>query len=370
MMATVFEPTTLAGIRMRNRLVRSATWEGMADPEGLVTEGLVLFYSALAAGEAGLIISSYLYIDRVGRQSIGQLSAASDDCIVGLSKIAQAVHETGGSIVGQIVHCGGQANREFNGSVQPVAPSSVDSPGYLEIPRALSDSEVEGVIDRFVAAAARLKSAGFDGVQLHGAHGYLLSQFLSPSRNLRSGSFGGSLEKRARVTLEVVRRIKAKVGVGFPVMIKMNCSDFHDGSMTNDDAVAFARLLSRAGIDAVEISGGTPGAGKKGAVRSDILGPQDEAYFRSLARPIRTAVPEVPLMLVGGLRSLEVIEDVLEKGEADYFSMSRPLIREPDLPRRWRMGDRRRAACESCLKCFGPTRRGEGVRCVQVEGGR
>jgi 2,4-dienoyl-CoA reductase-like NADH-dependent reductase (Old Yellow Enzyme family) len=248
-----------------------------------------------------------------------------------------------------------------------VAPSAVGSPGYRELPRELTTAEIDEAIKDFARAARRLVDAGFDGVQLHGAHGYLLSQFLSPSRNMRTDGYGGTVENRSQFCMNVYRAVRAEVGPDFPVMIKLNANDFMEGSTTDEDACFLASALAADGIDAIEVSGGTPGSGKLGAARPDIVGPEDEAYFLPQAQAIRRAAPDVPLMLVGGLRSLDVMEHILDSGAADYFSLSRPLIREPDLPARWQKGDRRRADCVSCLGCFGPARKGDGIRCVQAE---
>ena len=366
-MASIFEATVLSGVEVQNRLVRSATWEGMADDEGRVTPELVRVYEELADGGVGLIISSYLYVQPAGKQSVGQVGIHSDDTVPGLTKLAQAVQERKGKLVGQIVHCGGQADRRQNDGYKPVAPSAIKSPGYREIPHELTAHEIENLIGDFAAAARRLVDAGFDGVQLHGAHGYLLAQFLSPLRNRRTDSYGGPVENRSRFCLDVYRAVRAEVGPSFPVMIKLNASDFMEGSTTEEDACHLASALAGEGIDAIEVSGGTPGSGKLGATRPNILEPEDEAYFLPQAEAIRRAAPGVALMLVGGLRSPEVMERILESGSADYFAMSRPLIREPDLPARWQRGDRRRADCVSCLGCFGPARKGEGLHCVQTQ---
>jgi len=226
---------------------------------------------------------------------------------------------------------------------------------------------IRDLITRFAVAAGRLRSAGFDGVQLHGAHGYLLAQFLSPLRNQRTDGYGGSLDKRARFTREVAAAVRAEVGADWPVMIKLNAHDFLEGSTTERDSTFLAAALAATGIDAIEVSGGTGGSGKLGAARRNIETVDDEAYFLPQARAIRAAAPGVPLMLVGGMRSLETIEAVIASGVADYIAMARPLIREPGLPARWAAGDRRRAACVSCSGCFTPAARGEGIRCVQIE---
>jgi 2,4-dienoyl-CoA reductase-like NADH-dependent reductase (Old Yellow Enzyme family) len=363
-MKTIFDTTTINGLEIRNRLVRSATWEGLADRDGGVTERLVRVYRELADGGVGLIITGYMAVRADGRQSLTQLLVDDDDTIPGLARVADAVHEGGGKVVAQIVHCGGQATREATGQ-RPVAPSEVASPGYSELPRALSNDDVNTLIAGFANAARRLKNAGFDGVQLHGAHGYLLAQFLSPSRNRRDDRWGGDVERRSRFTRKVLEAVRIVVGADWPVMIKLNGNDFLAGSTTEDDACHLAAGLAEDGIDAIEVSGGTGGSGKLGAVRTKIENEVDEAYFLPQAQVIRVAAPNVPLMLVGGIRSLETMEAVLAAGQADYFSMSRPLIREPDLPNRWAAGDRSRARCVSCSGCFGPARKGEGLRCVQ-----
>ena len=368
MMSAIFEPTNLCGIELGNRLVRSATWEGLADADGGVTPALLQIHEDLADGGVGLIISSYLYVQTLGKQALGQIGVYSDELIPGLTDLARVVHERGGKIVGQIVHCGGQADRRLSGGLQPVAPSALDSPGYSMTPHELTSDEIHGIIEDFATAARRLQKAGFDGVQLHGAHGYLLAQFLSPLRNRRTDEYGGSLENRARLCLEVFRAIRSEVGKDFPILIKLNANDFLEGSTTEQDACYLAAALAAEGIDAIEVSGGTPGSGKLGAARPNIREPGDEAYFLPQAQAIRRAAPSVPLILVGGMRSPEIMEEILEAGTADYFSMSRPLIREPGLPARWKSGDLRRAACISCLGCFGPARKGEGIRCVQAAG--
>lgn len=365
-MQQIFEPTEINGMELKNRLVRSATWEGLADGQGRVTDPLVRIYEDLALGGVGLIISSYMYIEVGGRQNPTQIAVDRDEMIGDLGRLARAVHERGGKLVGQIVHCGGQVTEAGVEGRQSVAPSAVDSPGYPATPRALSTGEVERIIEQFGDAAARLKEAGFDGVQLHGAHGYLLAQFLSPSRNRRDDRFGGNLESRARFAQEVYRAVRERVGDSFPTMIKLNGHDFLEGSTEEEDSTYLSRALVEAGIDAIEVSGGTPGSGKLGAARKDILLPEDEAYFLPQARAIRGFVPRVPLMLVGGLRTLATMERVLAAGDADYFSMCRPLIREPDLPARWQRGEKAGSPCVSCLKCFGPTRKGEGLRCMQL----
>jgi 2,4-dienoyl-CoA reductase-like NADH-dependent reductase (Old Yellow Enzyme family) len=364
MTRAIFDTTVINGLEMNNRLVRSATWEGMGDPDGSVNDRVIDVYRELADGGVGLIITGYMAVRADGRQASTQFLVSDDRFTAGLARLADTVHEHGGKVVAQIVHCGGQANREATG-LGPVAPSAVVSPGYPEVPIELSPADIEDIIRCFADAARRVKDAGYDGVQIHGAHGYLLAQFLSPVRNQRRDEWGGSLGKRSRFALEVLRSIRLEVGPDWPVMIKLNAHDFLEGSTTEVDSSYLAAKLAAAGIDAFEVSGGTGGSGKLGAARAKIVTENDEAYFLPQAAAIRAAAPGVPIMLVGGMRSLEKMEAVLASGVADYFSMSRPLIREPGLAKRWAAGDHRRAACVSCSGCFVPARKGEGIRCVQ-----
>lgn len=363
-MKSIFEPTIINGMTIANRLVRSATWVGLGDTDGRVNDRVLEVYRTVADGGVGLIITGYISVRRDGRQHATQLAADRDELIPGLAELASVIHAHGGKVVGQIVHCGGQADRYANGGLRPVAPSAVASPGYPEVPRRLTVTDIQDVIACFARAAGRLRAAGLDGVQLHGAHGYLLAQFLSPARNLRTDGYGGSPERRTRFAREVYAAVRAEVGTDWPVMIKLNAHDFLEGSTTEQDSTVLASALAGAGIDAIEVSGGTGGSGKLGAARQNIVTVEDEAYFLPQARAIRRAAPDVPLMLVGGMRSYEKVEETIASGDADYVAMARPLIREPDLPARWAAGDHRRAACVSCSGCFAPAARGEGIRCV------
>jgi 2,4-dienoyl-CoA reductase-like NADH-dependent reductase (Old Yellow Enzyme family) len=224
--------------------------------------------------------------------------------------------------------------------------------------------EIRRVVDAFGKSAVRAEKAGFDGVQIHAAHGYLLSQFLSPFFNKRSDAYGGSLENRLRIVLEVFQGIKGQVGADFPVMIKMNAQDFLEGGLSMDEALNAATVLAEVGIDAIELSGGTPYSGKRTPVRTGKLeSPDDEVFYLHEAGAYKKRVT-APLMLVGGIRSFEVAERLVDEGTTDYVSLCRPLIREPDLIQRWKSGDLRKSACISDNGCFKPGRAGEGIYCV------
>ena len=230
----------------------------------------------------------------------------------------------------------------------------------------MTEVEITRVISAFAAGAKRAQTAGFDGLQIHGAHGYLLSEFLSPFVNRRQDQYGGPIENRARFVLEVLRAIRGAVGNDYPVLIKMNCQDFHDNGLSLEDSVQAAALLAAEGIDAIEISGGNARSGKLGPNRVGIKSEEKESYFQSEARAFRENVT-VPLILVGGNRSFQLSERIVNDGIADYISMCRPLIREPDLVNRWKSGNRLKAACLSDSRCFVPARTGKGIYCVMDE---
>lgn len=360
-----FEVTTIGRIALRNRIVRSATWEGMCDGNGAPTEKLLSCHEALAKGGVGLIIGGYAYVSPEGKQTFGKMGVHDDSLVPSLRGLTRRVHDNGGKIAAQLVHAGGQANRKVSG-YPPVAPSAVSLPFYPEVPAELDHAGIGRIVADFARSAARAKEAGFDGVQLHGAHGYLLGQFLSPLTNVRGDEYGGCLENRARILVETVGAVKQTAGKDYPVWIKLNGDDFVSGGTTAEEAASVARFLETAGIDAIEVSGGTPASGGRTPARTSIDSVEKEGYHRDLSRGIKRQV-RIPVGVVGGFRTLSVIEDTLLVGDADFVSLSRPLIREPGLVNRWASGDRGRAACISCNGCFLPALRGEGIRCLPVK---
>lgn len=361
-MAELFEKTIIKGMTLRNRLVRSATWEGLCGKDGRPSENLIRLYRRLAEGGVGLIVSGYAFVKPEGKGAPGKMGIHRDDFKADYEKMANAVHEAGGIIAVQIVHAGGQARSSVTGQ-QPVAPSAVQLPQYPEMPVELSKEEIRNIVTAFANAARRVKEWGFDAVQLHGAHGFLINQFLSPLTNHRSDEYGGPVEKRSRFLLDVYQTVRETVGFDFPVLIKLNGSDNLDGGLEIDDAVYAARMLSKVGIDAIEVSAGTPASGERTAARVKIDKPELEGYNLDLARKIKDAV-SCPVMVVGGFRSFEIAEKAVQEDGFDYIALSRPLIREPNLPNRWRNGDRSPALCISCNGCFKPGIEEGGIYCV------
>ena len=365
-MPDLFKSCVVNGMVLANRFVRSATWEGLATQDGAATPKLVRMMEQLALGKVGLIISGHAYVTREGRGSSGQLGAYSDELIPGLADMAAAVHAAGGRIALQISHAGIRS-ASVPGGPEPAGPSTV----LLETGpagRAMTREDMAAVCLDFARATARAKTAGFDAVQIHAAHGFLLSEFLSPFFNQRTDDYAGSRESRARLVLEVLKAVRNAVGPDFPVLIKMNSEDFLPGGLTVEDMVATAELLQEAGIDAVELSGGTFLSGKLSfsrtgsrPVKADPA--HTEAYYEAAARSYKRAV-KTPLMLVGGIRTLETARSLVADGVADHICLCRPLIREPHLVARWLAGDTRPALCVSDNGCFQPAREGKGVYCT------
>lgn len=362
----MFEKTEINGMTLANRFVRSATWEGMAGDDGSVEQQLIALMAKLARGGVGLIISSHAYISREGQAGLKQLGIYDDSLLPGLGEMTAAVHENGGRIVAQLAHAGLHAAGKLTGQAA-LAPSAVE--GFSKTPcKAMTEDDIKRVVEAFAAAAVRARTAGFDGIQLHAAHGYLLSQFLSPVYNRRTDAFGGGIENRARVAMMVLKAVRKQVGDDFPVLVKLNCGDFMDKGLTTPEAVTVAGMLVRGGIDAIEVSGGLFINPKMSPSRMGITTEAKEAYFQAEAGSIREEV-DVPLILVGGNRSIAVASSILADGTADYISMSRPFIREPDLIKRWQSGDLGKARCLSDNKCFAPAMAGKGIYCVMDRDG-
>ena len=360
-MSILFDQTTINGMTLRNRFVRSATWEGMAAEDGACTPRLTALMGQLAEGGVGMIITSHAYVHPAGQAGPWQLGIYKDELIKGLRDMTGAVHDRGGRIVVQAAHAGFFANAKLTGQT-PLAPSQVE--GFAKGERKeMTGGDIEEITEAFGEAARRAREAGFDGVQIHSAHGYLLSQFLSPVFNRRRDEYGGVVENRAKALLGVLKRVRAAVGEDFPVLVKMNSEDGLEGGLTREDSLQVGAMLQRGGIDAIELSGGTLVSGSLSPSRGGIKSEEKEAYFRNAAKAFKGQL-NVPIILVGGIRSPQLAERLVTEGTADYLSMSRPFIREPGLVGRWASGDFRPASCLSDNQCFVPAMGGEGIYCV------
>lgn len=364
-MQNIFSKWQISSLTVNNRIVRSATWEGAATAQGDVTDKLVQYYHDLAKGGVGLIISGYMYIQPDGIGLSYQTGIYSDDQIEGIARLAGAAHDDDAIVFSQIVHCGGQVRQKLlkPGRV-PLAPSKHYFPVFKNEARAMTKKEIKATVIAFAEAARRARAAGFDGVQIHGAHGYLLNQFFSDHTNQRTDEYGGNLENRFRFAKEVVQSIRSEVGRDYPLGVKLNSEDLVDGGLTVDEAVQVAQWFESSGINFIEISGGVPEAGELGTIRSVDKG-VSEAYFLKNARKIKQEL-NIPVVVVGGWRSPEGIERAIGAKEVDAVSLSRPFIAEPGLVARWRDGDLTPARCISCNGCFAGGFKGKGIFCVQM----
>jgi len=360
-MSLLFEKNCLAGIQLQNRSVRSATYEGIASTDGLMTPELIDEMIKLSEGEVGLIISGHAYISIEGQAGPLQMAVDRDECLPGLTEMAKAVHDAKSKMIVQLAHAGAQA---FNAETA-IGPSPIIGAASASLCQEMSVSEIKNTINSFADAALRTKEAGFDGVQIHAAHGYCLSQFLSPFFNKRTDEYGGDIIGRSKIVLEVLEQIKEKCGADYPVIIKINSEDFIDGGFSQEDCLTVCGMLEENGIDAIELSGGSLAGSRKGfePIRRGDLKIDDETYYLETAKEFKEKI-NVPLILVGGIRFYENAEKLLEEKVCDYISFCRPLIREPKLIKRWHSGDKSRATCISCNLCLLSVMKGIALHCV------
>jgi 2,4-dienoyl-CoA reductase-like NADH-dependent reductase (Old Yellow Enzyme family) len=394
-MAGLFDPARIGTLKVKNRFVRSATEECMADVDGRVTPRLVALHSRLAKYDVGLLITGGAYVHPTGRSFIGVSGIHDDSLVPDLKALTESVHAHEAAIVMQIYHCGRQGEPDATGGTL-LAPSSVPSRVVRVRPKAMSQAEIGAMIVAFGEAAARAKAAGFDGVQLLAGNGYLINQFLSPNSNRRHDEWGGGLPNRMRFLLEVFHSVRRAVGPDFPVLVKLPMNDYVRGGLKPDEALIVANELASRGANAIEVTGGTlesffymsrgdipvdqilqsrpahslgrvtlqlmmmAAATMRGRVKFE------EAYFANHARMVKRATG-VPVILVGGLRSPLVMDQLIREGTTDFISLSRPLLREPALVRRISKGDMRPSFCSSCNRCLVSVADGGGVRCF---GGR
>jgi 2,4-dienoyl-CoA reductase-like NADH-dependent reductase (Old Yellow Enzyme family) len=360
-MARLFEQTVINGMKIQNRFVRSATYEAMAGSDGTVKDQLLGCMEELCRGDVGLIITGHAHVAREGQAGARQMGIFSDALIDGLKRLTSTVHENGGVVAAQLAHAGKRGMGI--GEYAPLGPSNTFEEGVKKS-SSMTVDDIQRTTKIFGDAAERAVVSGFDAIQIHAAHGYLLSQFLSPYFNERDDSYGGILENRARFLVEVYEEIRKRVGQSFPVMVKINSEDFLQGGFTVEEVVKVAHMLEKLGIDAIEMSGGTFQSGEFIPSRIGTSKSEDrEVYYREAAEALRKEIG-VPLILVGGFLSFNVVEEAVTSGLTDYIAISRPLIREPHLVKRWASGDRTKASCISCNKCFSTLLTEEALHCA------
>lgn len=350
----LFSPYRNGNIYTRNRFVRAATWMSACDDEtGRVSSLSVSYHIQAASGGAGTVISEFAYISPEGKTNAKQWGIENDGAVSDVEEIAAGVHASGSKFVVQICHSGG-ATRTTSETAQALGPSAGRYPGLGTDTREMNAEDISKVRRDFAAAAKRAKDGGADGVEIHAAHGFLLTQFLSPLLNKRTDEYGGSLNNRLRLTREVCADVRAAVGNNFPIWVKLSITEGTEGGYTSDEGIESALVLLSDGCDLIEISSGTGySAPHHSPSVVGVSAGESEAPFAPYARKIRARAAEnKTVLLTGGLRSLPVMACLLDEGACDLFGISRPFIAEPDLINRWAEDDARPSACVSCNACF------------------
>ncbi|MFC2038755.1 NADH:flavin oxidoreductase [Chloroflexota bacterium] len=356
-MPSIFEPFVINKMELRNRFVRSATMDSMAN-NSMLSDAEVELYRDLGKGEIGLIYSHGLYPTQEGKCSPRQLSVHNDDSLPSLKKLVDIVHEGGGKIAAQILHGGWMSSSDTSG-MPPVGPTALIHPRSGLQVRELSSEEVYKLVEDYVRAAIRIKEAGFDGVQLHGAHSWILSAFLSPATNKRTDEWGGTNEKRANLVRKICEGIKKAAGDDYPTMVKLGIKDYHPEGKTITEGIEQARLIVESGADAIEVSEGLE-QDFFHHIRTDATSP----YYLEECRQVKQEL-SVPVILVGGMREVHDMQAVLDDEIADAVSMCRPFIMDPYLVKNIREGISEGSNCTSCNECMKEMRQGK-LRCVLI----
>jgi 2,4-dienoyl-CoA reductase-like NADH-dependent reductase (Old Yellow Enzyme family) len=353
----LFTPIKIGKLEIRNRFMRSATWDAMADSSGLVSERSAALYHELNTGGIGLIVTGFAYVSSpLGQAGIGQYGIYNDTMIPGWKPIIKEAHDNGSKIAMQIVHAGINSGylekKDVSLDAVSVIPKLAARPHHE-----MTDEEIESIIADFVAAGVRAREAGFDAVQLHGAHGYLFSQFASTLFNHRTDKWGGIPENRRRFHLEVISRLRKALGPDYPILIKFGVQDDREGGLTLAEGLETCHQMVKAGLNGIEVS-----AGIGSAIARLREGEVSKIVFRERAAAVKKAV-KVPVAVVNGVRNITVAEDIIDSGDADMISMSRPFIREPHLLLRWQKGETSQAKCISCGKCMPIAIKNESLEC-------
>ncbi len=389
-MSILFTPKKIGNVEIKNRFVHAATYECMAEENGEVSQALLNRYAKLARGELGLIIIALMNVHKLGTTPGYQIGIYSDEMIPGLRELVTTVHDGGSKVFFQLFHAGAQTNKKTIGQT-PLAPSRTGiNPMYLNRARAMTEEEIKEAIAAHGEAAGRAAEAGADGVHIAASGGYLLNEFLSPFFNKRQDDWGGSDEKRFRLMGEIIQEVRKNVPESMAVTVKLTANDYTPRpGLTTPLAARYAGWMADLGIDALEIASGcTTYSGWhiwRGGVPVKELVAELPAWQKPLAwlvfkrmegkfdfeedynlddaKVIKPAIGDVPFILVGGLRRLSHMEEVVKKGYADFVALCRPLIREPNLVKKFKEGTAEESTCTSCNKCFAAIAHEHHVSC-------
>lgn len=356
-MKNLFDRVKIGNMDIKNRFVRSATWENMTE-DGHMNEELYNTYEELAKGEVGLILTGYANIVEEEQPNAGMFGIYDDSFIPGYKELCRRVHQHGSKIVLQVAY-GGTKTTYNVGERTIFAPSNVPERGTGTLGQEMTKEDIDYIIDAFAQSARRARESGFDGIEIHGAHTYLINQFLSPYYNRREDEYGGCLENRMRFLVEIYEAMRNEAG-DFPILVKLTATDFFEGGLTFEETRKIAKKLDELGIDGIEVSGNIHGKGESMIGQSfDGYSLQKEAYFSEFAKIIADEV-EAPVITVGGIKNFSTTEDLLNNSNISMFALSRPLLTEPDLIKRWKEGDYTKVKCIRCSKCRTP----EGNYCT------
>lgn len=342
------DPIRIGPREAKNRIVRAATAERLATADGGCPDEMASFLERLAKGEVGVIVTGHLYVHPAGRRSDTQAGIDSDARLLGLSRLTESCHRWDALVFAQLSHAGRLARPGV--TLRPAVGPSPVPPGPRVRPcQELDAAGIGEVVDAFGRAAERARDTGFDGVEVHAGHGFLIHQFLSPRTNRRTDAWGGDIGARAKLLLDVLAEIRRRVGDTYPVSVRMNVEDFVEGGLTILETRDVARLLAKAAVTWVDLTGGVLEE-PESVCHRDVRTPEQEAYFLPQAQAIRPLLPCLA-SLNGGIKSLATIDRLLTDERFDMVSLGRPLVREPDLPRRFRRVSA--ARCISCNLCLG-----------------
>lgn len=364
MFPKLFEPGRVGSLELPHRIVFAATSSELADKDGFVGDDLVEYYAERARGGAGLLVLEATYVEQEGKRLHHNAMLHDDGFIPGLRKVVEATHAEGAKIAIQLNHGGRESIPHVSGSV-PLAPSPIPSQftgvGDAVVPKELSHGEIDRIVERFAEAARRSRDAGFDAVELHGAHGYLIGEFLSPDSNKREDEYGGGVRGRAYFCVRLIEAIKARLGKDYPVIVRMNGRDHVKHGLELDDAVEMAVLFEAAGADSISVSGGVHASRPYMVVPGMSV---DRGCYVGYSDAIRRRV-NIPVMVVGRINTPELAEQILVDGQADFICLSRALIADPYFPAKARAGDPETIApCIACNECIATVHRHKGLACT------
>lgn len=353
-MKDLFERTKIKSLELKNRFIRSAVWMKMAKEDGHLNKEIINLYEDLAKGGVGLILTGYAFISKDEQPNPRMLGIYDDSFIEEYKVLVDKVHMYGSKIALQVVYGGSQSHHPNTKNMNILGPSAIENRVTGLTPKQATKEELKTIVKLFGDAAVRAKLAGFDAVQIHAAHGYFLSQFLTPYYNKRNDEYGGSIHNRARIIYEVLEEVRKRVGEDFPIMIKLNFDDFMDEGegLTEAESIEVFKKVDELGVDIIEVSAVNESSGKGLApARTGIKSLEKQSYFKDITERIASQVG-AKVILMGGNRTISLMNEILNSTHIEYFSIGRPLLCEPNLINEWIENKEYTPKCVSCNKCW------------------